>query len=84
VQTVTAISEAVGDAAGVVAGLDPAGVVAGGVLPAAERVDGACPDVPGGPAGPGERIRASVAPAAAATTPAAPMTSSQRRPAGPR
>src|SRR5690242_19911825 len=86
-QTVTAISEFAGDAAGVVAGADVAEPDAGGAVAwlvaglaagpwmVAARDGGACVGV----VGPGARTTASVAPIAAAATAAPPIASSQRR-----
>ena len=83
VQTVTAISEVDGDAAGVVAGVDAAGDVladataAGVVITAAAGVDEAeWLDVGFGL---GESVSASVAPTPAAAIAAAAIASSQRR-----
>jgi len=86
-QTVTAISEFVGDAGGVVAGADVAGLdvdgeVAGVVAVAwvvAVRDGGAWPVVRVDVVGSGASTTASVAPIAAAATAAPPIASSQRR-----
>src|ERR1700692_1591578 len=83
-QTATAISGVVVEAAGGVAGLDAAGDVvteaaaAGLVAPAAECDGGVCPPEWFEVVGADVRTSASVAPTAAATTPAPPSTIGQR------